>query len=216
MEVKRWRPDHVYEAINEFVKKMWGEKDTNENITEDEMTNEGNDENMNNFASVHDVKWNKKPDINFVSKKALGISISESEGLIRDLTSKKSILKEKDSESNVNVIVHECEESDVLELEDFEVVDSDGVVEKKFLLDQVEETIETSTPLVEKKTPEVFVFSADKSTNSNKSVEDLQDDEQSMLSLMTFGEKRVYFAQKIKDHEAAALKSAPRSPKPAV
>eukprot|EP00092_Neocalanus_flemingeri_P015338 GFUD01016590.1.p1 GENE.GFUD01016590.1~~GFUD01016590.1.p1 ORF type:complete len:100 (+),score=22.97 GFUD01016590.1:197-496(+) len=35
MKIKRWRPDRVYEAINEFVKKMWGEKDANENIKEE-------------------------------------------------------------------------------------------------------------------------------------------------------------------------------------
>ena len=32
VDVKRWRPDVVYEAVHEFMKKMWGEVDKNENL----------------------------------------------------------------------------------------------------------------------------------------------------------------------------------------
>ena len=70
------------------------------------------------------------------------------------------------------------------------------------------EVIETSTPLIEDLALDVFVFSADKTANSSKSG-DIQEDEQSMLSLMTFGEKQVYFDQKIKEAAAAALKTTP-------
>jgi len=207
LEMKRWRPDKVYEAINDFVKRMWGEKDANDN-----MKDSINDD----IASGENVKWNKKPDINFVARKAVGVkSVAEGEaGYIRDLTPKKANLDGSGSlMTGENVlIVNDCRDSSGDDAND----SGDRVIRNKFLLNnQVEETIETSTPLVESKAPEVFVFSADKSTNSAKSTEDLKEDEQSMLSLMTFGEKQIYFAQKIKDEEAAAMKSTPRrSPLP--
>jgi len=213
MKMKRWRPDHVYEAINEFVKKMWGEKDTNENFKEEDPSAAENDENMNSFGSVHDGKWNKKPDINFVSKKALGIkNVGEGDSsIIRDLTPKKTILKGNINEGNPTGEGNK--ESDEIETVD-DIDEARSLGKNKILLDVVEETsVQTSTPLIESKTPEVFVFSADKSSSS-KATEDLPEDEQSMLSLMTFGEKQVYFAQQIKAQEAAALKAAQRSPLP--
>jgi len=214
MKMKRWRPDHVYEAINEFVKKMWGEKDTNENIKEEDQSVAGNDENMNSFGTVQDGKWNKKPDINFVPKKALGIkTVGEGDSsIIRDLTPKKT-----DAKGEINKVIQTSEEKKVVVKEANETaddVDYDEPRNNRNLLDVVEETsVQTSTPLIESKTPEVFVFSADKSTSS-KTAEEIPDDEQSMLSLMTFGEKQVYFAQQIKAQEAAAQKAAQRSPLP--
>ena len=210
MEMKRWRPDHVYEAINEFVKKMWGEKDTNENIKEEGPTAAENDENMNNFGNVHDGKWNKKPDINFVPKKALGIkTVGEGDSsIIRDLTPKKTDLKGSSNE-RINVL---CEDDETVD--DLDKGEPKGLGTTKFLLDVVEETsVQTSTPLIESNTPVVFVFSADKSTSS-KTADDIPEDEQSMISLMTFGEKRVYFAEQIQAQEAAAQKAAQRSPMP--
>jgi len=187
-EMKRWRPDHVYQAINDFVKKMWGESDMNENIKD----GDANDENMNNFPISHNSgKWKQKPDINFVEQKIVGVkSVDEGEGSIRDLTPKKSMLIQKEvaAKDTVNPA------GDV-------VNDNLGLPGNK--------AVETSTPLIENETPNVFVFSADKTTNSAVS-EDIQDDEQSMLSLMTFGEKQVYFDQKIKEEAAAALKSTSR------
>jgi len=187
-EMKRWRPDHVYQAINDFVKKMWGESDMNENIKD----GDSNDENMNNFPISHNSgKWKQKPDINFVEQKIVGVkSVFEGEGFIRDLTPKKSMLIQKEvvAKDTVNPA------GDV-------VNDNLGLPGNK--------AVETSTPLIENETPNVFVFSADKTTNSAVS-EDIQDDEQSMLSLMTFGEKQVYFDQKIKEEAAAALKSTSR------
>jgi len=187
-EMKRWRRDHVYQAINDFVKKMWGESDMNENIKD----GDANDENMNNFPISHNSgKWKQKPDINFVEQKIVGVkSVDEGEGFIRDLTPKKSMLirKEVAAKDTVNPA------GDV-------VNDNLGLPGNK--------AVETSTPLIENETPNVFVFSADKTTNSAVS-EDIQEDEQSMLSLMTFGEKQVYFNQKIKEEAAAALKSTSR------
>jgi len=187
-ELKRWRPDHVYEAINDFVKKMWGESDMNENIKDGDT----NDENMNNFPISHNSgKWKQKPDINFVEQKIVGVkSVDEGEGFIRDLTPKKSMLIQKEvaAKDTVNPA------GDV-------VNDNLGLPGNK--------AVETSTPLIENETPNVFVFSADKTTNSAVS-EDIQEDEQSMLSLMTFGEKQVYFNQKIQEQAAAALKSSSR------
>jgi len=187
-ELKRWRPDHVYEAINDFVKKMWGESDMNENIKDGDT----NDENMNNFPISHNSgKWKQKPDINFVEQKIVGVkSVDEGEGFIRDLTPKKPML-----------IQEELAAKDT-------VIPAGDVVNDNLVLPG-NKAVETSTPLIENETADIFVFSADKTTNSAAS-EDIQEDEQSMLSLMTFGEKQVYFNQKIKEEAAAALKSTQR------
>merc|ERR1719318_1727015 len=230
--MKRWRPDHVYEAINEFVKKMWGEKDSNENIKVEDSTGADNDENVNKFGSVHDGKWNKKPDINFVANKALGIkTVGEGDtSVIRDLTPKKTVLG---SIVQRNPAVSEEEKVEYDENESVDEIENggkpSGLGTNKVLLDVVEETsVQTSTPLFESKTPEVFVFSAEKSStskaaednpedeqfSSSKTAEDNPEDEQSMLSLMTFGEKQVYFAQQIQAQEAAARMAAQRSPLP--
>jgi len=218
-EIKRWRPDQVYEAINDFVKKMWGEKDSNENIKD--VDAQENDENMNSFNSANVGKWNKKPDINFVPNKVIGIKTVEAENLIRDLTPKKTTLKglnaEKLSEDKVtsseeNIVAIVLTQSSGAEIEEVELNKSVN----KDLLGHIEGHVETSTPLFENKIPEVFVFSGEKSDVSNVA-EDIPEDEQSMLSLMTFGEKQKYFAQQIKDQEAAAMKSAQKkSPLPAV
>jgi len=187
-EMKRWRPDHVYQAINDFVKKMWGESDMNENIKD----GDANDENMNNFPISHNSgKWKQKPDINFVEHKIVGVkSVDDGEGFIRDLTPKKSLLIQKEVAAK-------------------DTVNPAGDVVNDNLSLPGKKAVETSTPLIENETPNVFVFSADKTTNSAVS-EDIQEDEQSMLSLMTFGEKQVYFNQKIQEQAAAALKSSSR------
>jgi len=222
-EIKRWRPDHVYEAINDFVKKMWGEKDTNENIKD--VDAQENDKNMNSFDSVNVGKWNKKPDINFVPNKIIEIKNVEAENLIRDLTPKKTTLKGLNAEGLSKDKVTTSEEKKIAtvltksfgaEIEEVELNKSVDESMNKGLLGHKNEIIETSTPLVENKIPEVFVFSGEKSDVSNVA-EDIPEDEQSMLSLMTFGEKQKYFAQQIKDQEAAAMKSAQKkSPLPAV
>jgi len=70
--------------------------------------------------------------------------------------------------------------------------------------------VETSTPFDlsgnKSQVPGVFEFSSAKKSD----IADTDDDvaEQSILSLMTFEEKKVYFAQKIKEEETAALKSS--------
>jgi len=222
-EIKRWRPDHVYEAINDFVKKMWGEKDTNENIKD--VDDQENDENMNSFDSVNVGKWNKKPDINFVPNKVVGIKTVEAETQIRDLTPKKPTLMGLNTEGLSEVKVTSDEEKKIAivlaqssgaEIEEVELNKYFDESMNKDLLGHIKESVETSTPLVENKIPEVFVFSGEKSDVSNVA-EDIPEDEQSMLSLMTFGEKQKYFAQQIKDQEAAAMKSAQKkSPLPAV
>jgi len=220
-EMKRWRPDHVYEAINDFVKKMWGEKDTNENIKD--VDTQENDENMNSFASVNVGKWNKKPDINFVPNKIIEIKSIEAETLIRDLTPKKITLKEENAKGTSEEIVASSEEKKIeivltqssrAEIVAVELNQSFDASMNKDLLGYIKENIDTSTPLVENKVPEVFVFSGEKSDIS-MAAEDIPEDEQSMFSLMTFGEKQKYFAQQIKDQEAAAMKSAQKkSPLP--
>ena len=64
LEEKRWRPDIVLQAVERFITNFWGEKDSNENIKDNE-----NDENMNSFISSggNEGTWNKRPDINFFS-----------------------------------------------------------------------------------------------------------------------------------------------------
>jgi len=211
--MKRWRPDNVYEAINDFVKKMWGDKDKNENIKD--VDSQENDENMNSFAS-NVGKWNKKPDINFVPNKIIQIKTVEAENQIRDSTPKKTKLKEENSKGTSEDKVGASEEKKVAivltkssrgEIEEVELNQSFDVSMDKDLLGHIKENIDTSTPMVENKVPEVFVFSGEKSDISMVA-EDIPEDEQSMFSLMTFGEKQKYFAQQIKDQEAAAMKSA--------
>merc|ERR1719186_1593718 len=219
-EMKRWRPDHVYEAFNDFVKKMWGDKDKNENIKD--VDAHENDENMNSFAS-NVGKWNKKPDINFVPNKIIEIKTVEAENLIRDLTPKKTKLKEENSKGTSEDKVGASEEKKIEivltqgsreEIEEVELNQSFDASMNKDHLGHNKENIDTSTPLVENKVPEVFVFSGEKSDISMVA-EDIPEDEQSMFSLMTFGEKQKYFAQQIKDQEAAAMKSAQKkSPLP--
>jgi len=217
MELKKWRPDHVYEAINEFVKKMWGEKDSNENIKEDANIPE-NDENMN-FAAVNHGKWNKKPDINFVPNNSIGIkNVVEAEDSIRDLTPKKA--KENNillDGEGIQIVLNDQTDSFGENYEEnnanMAINGSLGDVTKD-LIGQDENKAETSTPLLTGQAPLVFVFSGDKSTGY-KEDEDLPEDEQSMLALMTFEEKKVYFAQKIKEVEVAVQKSAIKSPRPA-
>jgi len=81
VEVKRWRPDGVYEAVNEFMKKMWGEVDKNENL---KQVVEG-DENSNIPVSpnVTSGKWKIRPEINFVGDESR-ISSSEVLGTVKD------------------------------------------------------------------------------------------------------------------------------------
>jgi len=214
MDSKKWRPDHVYEAINEFVRKMWGEKDSNENIKEDAHVPE-NDENMN-FAAVNHGKWNKKPDINFVPSKSIGIkNVVEAEDSIRDLTAKE---KNPTMDGNgIQIVINDQTDSFGENYEEnnanIAINGSLGEVTKD-LIGRDENHAETSTPLLTGQAPLVFVFSGDKSTG-HKEDEDLPEDEQSMLALMTFEEKKIYFAQQIKEQEAAAQKSAVKSPRPA-
>jgi len=200
MELKRWRPDHVYEAINDFVKMMWGESDMNENI----KNPESNDENMNNFPIGHSVlsNWKQIPDINFVSQKVVGVkSVDEGVGHIRDLTPKKRI--DTSTKLEENMLFRKCDGDG----KEYNSADKLVKSTKQVLIDAGNVNIETSTPLIEDKAPDVFVFSAEKAANCPQVLDDIQEDEQSMLSQMTFAEKQVYFAKKIKDEEVAALKS---------
>jgi len=70
--------------------------------------------------------------------------------------------------------------------------------------------VETSTPFDltgnKSQVPVVFEFSSAKKSDTADTDDDVA--EQSILSLMTFEEKKVYFAQKIKEEETAALKSS--------
>jgi len=82
VEVKRWRPDGVYEAVNEFMKKMWGEVDKNENLKQVHV--EG-DENSNIPVSPNVLggKWKITPEINFVGDEPR-TSSSEVQGTLKE------------------------------------------------------------------------------------------------------------------------------------
>ena len=62
LKEKRWRPDVVFQAVENFIASLWGAKDSNENLKPSD-----NDENMNSFNTGHEESWNKRPDINFFS-----------------------------------------------------------------------------------------------------------------------------------------------------
>ena len=68
--------------------------------------------------------------------------------------------------------------------------------------------IETSTPLVLDEGEKPFVFSASKMAGDAKDVSEDELAEQSMISLMTFEEKKIYFAQKIQEEEVAAMRGS--------
>ena len=64
LELKRWRPDKVYVAVQYFLNNLLGEKDSNENIKAVSQ-----DENKNTDASTYtvlgDTNWKKRPEIKF-------------------------------------------------------------------------------------------------------------------------------------------------------
>jgi len=195
-KLKRWRPD-----LNHVV----------------------DFEDMNGKKTGVDIDsyWNKKPNISFVNNKVTGVkTISDSEDLIRDLTPKSK----KSAKAKMKIVVEDTDELNGTEpkiseaLEDvvlenrlmIEPSDSFGDNINKDLTGYIINSVETSTPLLDQ-VPGLFVFSGIKPADPIAAAADITAEElaeQSMLSGMTFQEKKVYFAEKIKDEEAAAMRGS--------
>jgi len=101
LEMKRWRPDKVYEAVQYFINNLLGEKDSNENI---KTRRESQDENMNtNSVVIGETNWNKRPEINFFSDSfASSIHDIEENNAIKK-TSTPQIYVEEEAASDVFV-----------------------------------------------------------------------------------------------------------------
>ena len=107
LEQKRWRPDTVYEAVQQFVNNLLGEKDTSDS--------DSRDENMNTNVATYNIgqqNWNKRPDINFFSDSFVSsIHDIDMEGDIKT-TSTPQIFIEEEESSNPNVFIFSAEKSD--------------------------------------------------------------------------------------------------------
>ena len=199
-KLKRWRPD-LYHVVNL------------------------DDVNVKKMGVDIDSYWNKKPNISFVNNKVTGVkTISDSEDLIRDLTPKSK----KNAKAKMKIVVEDTDELNdtkqkilITPSENFENVvldnrltiepsDSFGDNINKDLTGYIINSVETSTPLLDQ-VPGLFVFSGIKPADPIAAAADITAEElaeQSMLSGMTFQEKKVYFAEKIKDEEAAAMRGS--------
>jgi len=161
-----------------------------------------------NVKALNDSYWRKKPIINFVNDKVAGIkTISDSEDLMRNLSPK--------SNPKTKIFIRDTEKLQITLSESFEEVlmdnklmiqpsDSFGDNINKDLTGCNITGIETSTPLILDEVGKPFVFSASKMAGDAK--DELA--EQSMISLMTFEEKKIYFAQKIQEEEEAAMRGS--------
>ena len=102
---KRWRPDSVYESVQQFINNLLGEKDVS--------ASQDQDENMNSSSFSHNIgqqNWNKKPDINFFSDSVVSsIQDIELEGDIKT-TSTPQIFIEGE-ENGPNVFIFSAEKS---------------------------------------------------------------------------------------------------------
>merc|ERR1719219_2844324 len=103
LEQKRWRPDTVYEAVQQFINNLLGEKDTSDS----------RDENMNTNLSTFNIgqqNWNKRPDINFFSDSFVSsIHDLDMEGDIKTTSTPQIFIEEE--ESGPNVFIFSAEKS---------------------------------------------------------------------------------------------------------
>ena len=101
---KRRRPDTVYEAVQQFINNLLGEKETKDS----------EDENMNTSSITHNTgepNWNKKPDINFFSDSIVSsIHDMEQEGDIRTTSTPQMFIEEEES-GQKNVFIFSAEKS---------------------------------------------------------------------------------------------------------
>merc|ERR1719219_1972250 len=107
LEQKRWRPDTVYESVQQFINNLLGEKDSSD-------TTDSRDENMNTNLSTLNIgqqNWNKRPDINFFSDSFVSsIHDIELEGDIKTTSTPQIFIEEE--ESSQNVFIFSAEKSD--------------------------------------------------------------------------------------------------------
>jgi len=106
LDGKRWRPDIVLQAVERFITNFWGEKDSNENIKDNE-----NDENMNSFISSGGTEgtWNKRPDINFFSDSVVADINDVNDKGIKGTSTPQIFLE---GEAAGNIFVFSAEKSD--------------------------------------------------------------------------------------------------------
>ena len=101
---KRRRPDTVYEAVQQFINNLLGEKETKDS----------EDENMNTSSITYNTgepNWNKKPDINFFSDSLVSsIHDMEQEGDIKTISTPQMFIEEEES-GQKNVFIFSAEKS---------------------------------------------------------------------------------------------------------
>jgi hypothetical protein len=64
-ELKKWHGDPVYSAIQDFVAKMWGATDNNDNVT----MLQTDETRVEQVVAGKGTFWKKKPEMNFVKNK---------------------------------------------------------------------------------------------------------------------------------------------------
>ena len=101
---KRRRPDTVYEAVQQFINNLLGEKETKDSV----------EENMNINSVTHNTgepNWNKKPEINFFSDSLVSsIHDMEQEGDIKTISTPQMFIEEEES-GQKNVFIFSAEKS---------------------------------------------------------------------------------------------------------
>ena len=106
LDQKRWRPDTVYEAVQQFINNLLGEKDAS--------VSDSRDENMNTNLSTFNAgqqHWNQRPDINFFSDSFVSsIQDLEVEGDVKTTSTPQIFIEEE--ESSPKVFVFSAEKSD--------------------------------------------------------------------------------------------------------
>ena len=131
---KRWRPDTVYESVQQFINNLLvGEKDTKH----------GQDENMNTssftYNNIGQQNWNKRPDINFFSDSHVSsIHDIELEGDIKTTSTPQIFIEEEESGPNVFIFSAEKSGSPTKnELDDNSLSRSTFEEKQAYFLDQI-------------------------------------------------------------------------------
>lgn len=98
-ERKRWRGDRLYAAIQDFVTKMWGVNDTNDNIVILPNINERSDEESED--GQEESFWKQKPVLNFAKVK-VQFGDSTPSRVIQDLNQNVEEESEKSQEEETS------------------------------------------------------------------------------------------------------------------
>ena len=135
LEMKRWRPDKVYEAVQYFINNLLGEKDSNENI---KVRRESQDENMNsNSVMVGETNWNKRPEINFFSDSFASSIQDIQENTDIKKTSTPQIYIEEEAASDVFIFSAEKKNAKIVE-DDNSLSHSTFEEKQAYFVDQIQ------------------------------------------------------------------------------